>query len=317
MELKRAVLVGIDNYQSLPALRGCVNDVNALLPLLASHEDESPNFECHQCTSPAEYIGRRQLLEAVDTLVAPGADVGVFYFAGHGVRERNDVVLVAQDGAPPDLGVSFSQVLGAVQESDVSEVLIILDCCFSGNAGSLPQLGPKIAALRDGVSILTASRGDQTSRELTRGVFSTNLCAALGGGASDVRGRVDSASLYAYLSESFGALDQRPTFKANVDRLHTLRICSPAVPLPDLRRLPKIFTNPDVDLPLDPSFEESHPSATPENMKIMKILQTCRAARLVEPVGTPHLFYAAIESKSCRLTPLGKHYWHLAQQKRI
>jgi hypothetical protein len=148
-------------------------------------------------------------------------------------------------------------------------------------------------------------------------VFSTNLCAALAGGAADVLGRVDIASLYAYLSESFGAFDQRPTFKANVDRLHTLRTCSSAVPLPDLRRLPKIFATPELDLPLDPSFEPSHELANPENVKIFKVLQMCRAARLVEPVGTPHLFYAAIEKKGCRLTALGRHYWHMAQQKRL
>lgn len=315
--MKRALLIGIDNYQNLPQLRGCVNDVTALLPLLESDEDGAPNFECQLHTAPDGYIGRRELLVAVDTLVGPGAEVALFYFAGHGVPERNDVVLVAQEGAPPDLGVSLSQVLGAVQESKVPEVIIILDCCFSGNAGSLPQLGANVAALRAGLAILTASRGDQTSREMTRGVFSTNLCAALAGGAADVLGRVDIASVYAYLSESFGAFDQRPTFKANVDRLHTLRTCAPAVPLPDLRRLSKIFANPESDLPLDPSFEPSHELARPDNVNVFKILQSCRAARLVEPVGTPHLFYAAIENKSCRLTPLGRHYWSMAQQKRI
>ena len=233
--MKRAVLVGIDDYQNFPPLRGCVNDVNALLPLLETNEDGGPNFECHAHTSPAEYIGRRQLLEAIDTLVGPGPEVALFYFAGHGMPERNDVVLVTQDGASPDLGVSLSQVLGAVQESEVSEVIIVLDCCFSGNAGSLPQLGKNVAALREGLAILTASRGDQTSRELTRGLFSTNLCAGLAGGAADVLGNVDVASLYAYLSGSFGAFDQRPTLKANVDRLHTLRICSSAVPMPSLQ----------------------------------------------------------------------------------
>ena len=31
------------------------------------------------------------------------------------------------------------------------------------------------------------------------------------------------------------------------------------------------------------------------------------------PIGTPHLYYAAMESKSCRLTHLGRHYWQMAQ----
>jgi hypothetical protein len=316
--MKRALLIGIDDYKgSLPRLRGGVNDVNALAPLLETNEDGSPNFECLTLTSPPHYIGRKELLESVDKVLAAGAEVALFYFAGHGVPERNDVVLVAEDGAPPDLGVSLSQVLGAVQESKVTEAIIILDCCFSGNAGSLPQLGGRISALRDGLAILTASRGDQTSKEHTRGVFSTNLCAALAGGAADVLGNVDLASLYAYLSESFGAFDQRPTFKANVDRLHPLRLCASAVNRQDLRQLPKLFQKPEIELKLDPSFEESHATAKPDNVKTMKMLQSLRAARLVEPIGTPHLYWAAIDSKTCRLTPLGRHYWHMAQQRRI
>jgi hypothetical protein len=316
--MKRAVLVGIDDYQSFPPLRGCVNDVKALQPLLEANEDGAPNFECHALTSsPTEYVGRRQLLQAIDTVVGPGAEVALLYFAGHGAPERNDVVLVTQDGAAPDLGVSLSQVLGAVQESKVPEVIVILDCCFSGSAGNLPQLGNNVAALREGLAILTASRGDQASRELTRGLFSINLCAGLAGGAADVLGNVDVANLYAYLSGSFGAFDQRPTLKANVDRLHTLRTCSPAVSLPNLRKLPIIFATPDTDLPLDPSYESSDPRADPKNVETMRILQACRAARLVEPIGTPHLYYAAIESKACRLTHLGKHYWQMAQRKRL
>src|SRR5947209_14326513 len=40
-------------------------------------------------------------------------------------------------------------------------------------------------------------------------------CGALDGGAADVLGKVTVASVYAYLSETFGPWDQRPTFKAD------------------------------------------------------------------------------------------------------
>jgi uncharacterized caspase-like protein len=317
--MKRALLVGIDEYQYARPLYGCANDVAALQPLLETNDDGSPNFECQTLTSPPDFVGRRQLLDALDRLLMPGADVALFFFAGHGAPERNDVVLVARDGAPPDLGVSLSQVLGTVQESKVPEVLIILDCCFSGGAGGLAQLGPNVAALRNGLSILTASRGDQTAMEagVKRGVFSVHLCAALAGGAADVLGEVDMAGVYAYLSESFGAFDQRPTFKANVERLHSLRAGRPAVPLKELRRLPSIFPDPARELALDPSFEPSHPSHVEANTEVFRILQLCRAARLVEPVGEDHLYFAAMNSKGCRLTPLGTHYWQMAKQKRI
>jgi hypothetical protein len=49
----------------------------------------------------------------------------------------------------------------------------------------------------------------------------------------------------------------------------------------------------------------------------MKQLQRMRAARLVEPIGTEHLYWAAMQERPVRLTPLGQHYWRLAKDKRI
>jgi hypothetical protein len=317
--MKRALLVGIDEYDAMNGLNGCVNDVTTLVPLLSRNEDGSPNFNCQARTSAAERVDRRSLLEAIDALLAPGADVALLYFAGHGAGVENDVVLVTQDGGGSDLGVSLSSVLAKVQASPVREVLIVLDCCFSGGAGGVPQIGGDVAALRSGVSILSASRADQPAAETAqgRGVFSTYLCGALDGGAADVLGKVTVAGVYAYLSESFGPWNQRPTFKANVDRLHDLRLCSPAVPLADLRRLPKFFAQRDAELALDPSYEPDAEPHDPEHEAIFAILQKCRAAKLVVPVGEEHMYYAAMNSRACKLTPLGRLYWWMAQEERL
>lgn len=314
--MKRALLVGIDTYDQFNGLSGCVNDVHALASLLARNEDNSPNFDCRSFGSDVTRIERRTLLEAVENLLAPGADVALFYFAGHGDSARNDVVLVTQDGALGDAGVALSVILSKAQESSVPELVVILDCCFSGGAGGVPQLNGNLAALREGVSILSASRSDQTAAETPagRGLFSVYLCGALDGGAADVLGNVTLAGVYAYLSESFGPWDQRPTFKANVDRLHELRLCLPAVPINELRRLSEFFPDPHHECPLDPSFEPDAEPKHPEHEAIFAILQRCRAAKLVEPVGSEHMYFAAMQSKACQLTPLGKHYHRMASQ---
>ncbi len=316
--MKRALLIGIDDYDLFAPLTGCVNDVTATVPLLARNEDDSPNFDCQQLTSATGRADRARILAGIEALLAPGADVALLYFAGHGARHEHDVSLVTQDGTRTEAGVSLSTVLGKIQSSAVGEIIVILDCCFSGGAGGAPQLGSDAAVLRHGVSLLTATRADQLAEEdHGRGIFSTYLCGALDGGAADVLGKVTLASIYAYLSESFGPWNQRPTFKTNVDRLHELRVCSPALPLSKLRRLPDIFLNPDFELPLDPSYEPDAEPKDPEREAIFAILQECRAAKLVEPVGADHLYFAAMESKSCRLTPLGKLYRRMAQQNRL
>jgi hypothetical protein len=254
------------------------------------------------------------LIGDLEALLGGGADVALFYFAGHGYDRGNDVVLVAHDGTEQTPGVAMSEILGMVASSSVGEIILLLDCCFSGAAGAIPQLGTTDAALRSGLTILAASRGDQPAAETpaARGAFSTFLCGALEGGAADVVGKVSVAGIYSYLDESFGPWDQRPVFKANLERLHELRATLPAVPLPELRLLSEIFPAPGYEFPLDPSYEPDAEPYEEEHEKTFATLQKYRAAKLLEPIGEEHMYFAAMKSTGCKLTPLGEHYRHLA-----
>jgi hypothetical protein len=317
--MKRALLIGIDRYDNSNDLDGCVNDVDALDPLLSRNEDDSPNFDCQKRTTVTGGVSRDALLGDLDALFAGGAEIAVLYFAGHGDGAGSDVTLVTEDGTNGTPGIAFSEILTKVARSSVGEVIIILDCCFAGAAGGIPQLGSETTALRNGVSILAASRGDQTAAETGsgRGLFSTYLCGALEGGAADVVGKVTVAGLYSYLDESFGAWDQRPMFKTNVDRLHVIRVCRPAVPLPELRQINELFPVAEHVFPLDPSYEDTEEPRNPEHEAVFKTLQKYRAAKLLDPVGEEHMYYAAMNSTACRLTPLGRHYWHMAKEARL
>jgi hypothetical protein len=319
--VKRALLVGIDYYANGQDLAGCVNDVQALLPLLARNEDDSLNLDCRQLVGrdAPSAVTRDRLLQQVDSLYAPGSDYALFYFAGHGAPYHGDVTLVTSDATANTLGVRFTEILEKVGKSDVQETTVILDCCFSGGATTVPVLSGDAALLRSGLSVLTASRGDQTSKETTdaRGQFSVYLEGGLDGGAADILGRVTVAGLYSYLSESFGAWDQRPTFKANVDRLHDVRVCNPRIPLPTLRQITTWFPRKDHMFSLDRSFEPTEEPRDSVNEAIFSSLQKLRAARLVDPVGEEHMYYAAMNATGCVLTALGKHYWNMVKANRI
>lgn len=315
---KRGLLVGIDYYIDYDALSGCVNDARALQPLLARNEDASLNLQCRLAVAEghSSIISRDDLLEQVEYLLAPGADFALFYFAGHGAPQPGgDVSLVTSDATDKTPGVRFTEVLESIKASTVQEIVVILDCCFSGGATTVPLLGGEAALIRDGVSILTASRRDQISMETPngRGQFSSYLEAGLDGGAADVLGNISIAGLYAYLSELFGAWEQRPTFKSNVDRLHFIRSCEPRVDLKVLRELIKWFPAVTDEFKLDPSFEPTEEPRNCENEAIFASLQRLRAAKLLDPVGEDHMYYAAMNSKGCALTALGRHYWSMAK----
>lgn len=140
-------MVGIDEYDHFSGLGGYVNDVLAVRPLLARHGDATLNFDCVTRTDRHETT-RDQLLADLDALFAPSADVARFYFAGHGAGADNDVVLATGDGTKQTPGIAFSELLTKVQKSSVPEIIIVLDCCFAGGAGGIPQLGSGATSLR-------------------------------------------------------------------------------------------------------------------------------------------------------------------------
>ncbi|MFX0136581.1 MAG: caspase domain-containing protein [Candidatus Hodarchaeota archaeon] len=316
--MRRALLVGIDDYD-FARLSGCVNDAKNMKQVLSRNEDESRNFYCKVLTAPAENITRSFLREQIMELFAYDADVTLFYFAGHGTFDNLGGYLVTQDAAKYDEGVAIRDVLLLANKAKkIREVVIILDCCHSGFLGSIPEIDNEKAILREGVSVLTASRSSQTAAEIGgSGLFTTLICAALEGGYADVCGNVTVASVYAYVDQALGAWEQRPLFKSHVSTLIPLRKCKPAVELSILRMITKYFPTPDFEFKLDPSYEPDAEPRNPEHEKIFYHLQMYRSARLVEPVGAEHMYFAAMNSKSCKLTPIGQFNWCLAERGKI
>jgi Caspase domain len=314
---RRALVVGIDDYPHAP-LESCVKDAKRMAQLLERHEDGTPNFAVKLMTTPPSVITRVTLRQAIRELLEDGADLALLYFSGHGTENNLGGFLVTPDAAVYDEGVALTEVLTLANTSAAREVVVLLDCCHAGSLGVVPPISNEVAALREGVSILTASRAGQAAMEhRDGGVFTSLVLAALEGGAADAVGAVTAASVYAYVDESLGPWDQRPLLKSHVSQLVPLRYARPSIDIAILRELPAWFSSDEADLPLDPSYEPEAEPRDAEHERVFHCLQQARAAKLVEPVGTQHMYYAAMEHRSCRLTALGRHYWHLAYERKI
>jgi len=315
--MRRALLVGINDYPNA-RLYGCVDDANHMAVVLAKHEDGSPNFSCKKLISDDLQITRAELRSNLQELFGHRADMALFYFAGHGTVTKFGGYLMTQDSTENDEGVAMLDLLSLANQSEIAEVALILDCCHSGALGLIPALQSQQAHLREGVSILCASRASQMAVEKEgSGLFTTLICGALEGGAADVVGDVSVAGVYAFVDQSLGAWDQRPLFKSNVSRLLPLRKCKPVIDLAILRKLPEYFEVADFEYPLDPSYEPDSEKPDEQNTAIFANFQKYRAARLLAPIGEEHLYYAAMKSKFCKLTPLGQFYWQLANEGKI
>lgn len=315
--MKKALIVGINDYPSAP-LNGCVNDANAIGTILESHGDGSPNFGVKMMTSPSLNISRSAFREAIELLFAGDPDMALLYFSGHGCIKSTGGYLVTSDAKKYDEGVSMDEVLTLANQSKAKNKVIILDCCHSGALGSPSVSGNNIAQLSEGLSVLTASRDYESAMEVNgSGVFTSLVVDALKGGAADLRGNITPGSLYAYVDEALGAWDQRPIFKTNVTSFAPLRKISPKVPFETMRKITTYFATPDAQHPLNPTYEDTEASAIDANVKIFKDLQKFQSVGLVVPVDAEFMYFAAINSKSCRLTALGYQYWRLVNEKKL
>jgi len=314
--MKRALIIGIDHYDGSP-LTGCINDANNIYDLMNRNEDGTPNFDCKKMISSEGRINRANLKENIEKLFKDDADTAFLYFSGHGTSNNLGGYIVTQDAKKYDEGVAMYDILNYANASKAKECVIMLDCCFSGHLGTLPQINNS-AVIKEGVSILTASRADQVSMESGgSGLFTSLVCDALRGGASDLLGSVTTASVYSHVEPIFGAWDQRPLFKTHISKSTILRRCKPFIEPEIIRELGVIFKSPDYRLQLDKSYEPTEKPLGHPNEKIFAKLQACRAQGLIKLDGEDHMYYAAMNNKHCSLTAMGQFYWHLVKAKKI
>jgi hypothetical protein len=329
--MKKALVIGIDEYVEFP-LKKCVNDALSVSELLEKNANNDPNFSVVTITSRNSTVNNGLLTSAVEDLFSGDAETALLYFAGHGILDRTTDAgyIVAQDGRKGSWGLSFGHILSLANKAypKIKSSVIILDCCYSGYAGEIAALGnPQVSLIGTGVTILTASHREGLAEEgIKHGLFTEIILHGLRGAAADILGNVTPAALYSLVDQTLGPWGQRPIYKANVQTFVTLRQVTPKIPKEVLRELPTLFPDETSSFQLDPSFEPARDNVppeimaippNPENVRIFKILQACNRNGLVEAVGTDFMYYAAIEYKSCRLTPVGVHYRKMAEIKRI
>jgi pimeloyl-ACP methyl ester carboxylesterase len=146
-----ALLVGIDAYQPpIPALHGCVNDVEAFAAYLTERVDGDPGVELktkilrnEEATRDAVVAGFRQHLNG-----AKEGDVALFCYSGHGSQEQSpeefwkvepdhlDETLVCHDSRQPDkfdlADKELAKLIAEVADRG-PHMAVILDCCHSGS----------------------------------------------------------------------------------------------------------------------------------------------------------------------------------------
>ncbi len=322
--MRKALCVGIDSYKCLADLHGCVNDANSVKSALERNGDGTLNFDVKlMCaTSETSYITRTELKDAIDALFKSESEIAVFYYAGHGSIDALGGYLCTSEINRPDEGLSLNDVMGLVSRSKAQNKVIILDSCFSGAIANPIEM-PNYSILHDGTTVLAAcGESEYATEENGHGVYTSLLVEALYGGAMNLLGEVSPGSIYSYIDRSLGAWEQRPAFKANIKSFVSLRKNAPPIQISELRKITELFVSPYDEYKLDPTYEPDKHEADikdviKEHETVFAILQRYVKLNLVVPVDAEHMYYAAINHKSCKLTAQGQHYWNLVNKNTI
>ena len=76
--MRKALIVGIDHYERIGSLSGCVNDAHSVKAMLGRHADGTVNFATPKLltgTGPTDMVDREELKAAVRELYADDADI--------------------------------------------------------------------------------------------------------------------------------------------------------------------------------------------------------------------------------------------------
>ena len=329
---RRALIVGIDTYSSGNNLNACVADAKAMGEVLSRHKDGEKNFDCLvwlDKTEDGSAITRPKLRAALTELFKFDGDV-LLYFSGHGFLSQTGGMLCTTDAMKDDWGIPMQEVVELAIQSTASHILLILDCCHSGDIANLATMnkdGGKspLATLRENMTVIAASRATEVAIAVGgHSLFTGALLDALQGGAADHMGFVTDSALYAYVSRRFTALDQRPVYKTSATDVLTVRECEPLIGRLLLRQLATHFPKADYQYRLDPEYEpeDEHGNVKEpvnhEKVAIAQLFKSYRDAGLLKPSDPKvQLYWAARRNETVELTPRGREYWWLVVNDKI
>lgn len=330
---KKALLVGIDAYRNLRNLGGCVADVLALRPFLERHTDGQRNYDCHLVLGKTgrsrPRVTRPVLRDALRKLFSHPGEV-LFYFSGHGAITETGGYLATHEAQRDDWGIPMQEIMEWAKDSRSSHILLMLDCCHSGDMGDAPLLNPAhalnpLAVLRQNMTVIAASRNDQGAVEVNgHGVFTATVLEALDGGAADHMGWVTAPSVYAYVERRFGGWQQRPVYKSHATELAVLRECAPLIERMKLRELLRYFPSRDYQYRLDPAYDPEDEAGNIMGRKnerkigIGRRFKEYRDAGLLRATVPGEDFYwVARRGHTVELTARGREYWWLVKENRI
>lgn len=202
----RAVLVGTSRYEHLEPLPAVANNLRALAGLLSS--PLSLQLPARHVSVVEDPAAAHTVVGAVRQAAAEATDTLVVYFAGHGLVDARDQLVLALPGTEfgrVETGLPYDWVREVLLlDSRAERHVVILDCCYSGLALGRMSAGTGLAdqAAVEGSFLLAAAAETRTALAPvgeTYTAFTGALLEALRQGIPGGPALVDLGALYRHL----------------------------------------------------------------------------------------------------------------------
>lgn len=253
-----ALVVGINHYQTLPALHAAAADAEAVAQCLESFG------ECRVLRMPEAIRNQKPVINqkagvttamleaALIRLFKPAGktipETAIFYYSGHGLQRHAGIqegYLATSEANPATghYGLSLYWLRRLLQESPVRQRVILLDCCHSGELFNILEADPGARAGTDRL-FMAASREYEPAYEALDGhhsVFTQALLTGLNPYKVE-GGLVNSHSLTNAVNRSLKGELQQPLFESSGTEIVLTRVAgigrtAPITPPSTLDRL--------------------------------------------------------------------------------
>lgn len=224
-----ALVIGISQYQSLTSLPNAARDAEAVAQVLERHG----NFDvvrrfparwkaAENCYEVAESaVSAAELIDTIKNFLLEQAQQGegLIYYTGHGVTQTDPDTdersgfLATSDYSPQQPGLSLYKFNLLIGKSQLSSLMVFLDCCHSGYFLEHDLLRQKLTSFNTSGDyyIVTASR--QTEEAFygeEHSVFTEALLAGLNRKNADINGQISGDRLFDYVGRTLRQSGQEP-----------------------------------------------------------------------------------------------------------